>query len=334
MSQVLNSEMLVEPLAASATAPSATTPAASPEQPAKPRVWTVFAAYVVASIGGVAGIVLANAAVGVCVGVADSVHGRDAEFIQTHIQQILRHPLAALFAQLLPYQLGMLAVALFAAWMSPHPWKERLGLVKAVGGEPSGLNLAGLGAFTVATALSTAVALSLIAGPPAAAESMAGAESTGAWWLVAAANFAVMLVPAFVEECFFRGYIQRRLLERWSPFAAISTTTGLFAILHCDSLHHVLAVVPLGIVTGVLAYRTQSVRAGIVVHAVHNLAAVGYGVYAAELGGNLSSDALGMALVGLIASLLLAGLVALTCFVRTRRPTSPLSPSLAGSLAA
>jgi membrane protease YdiL (CAAX protease family) len=38
--------------------------------------------------------------------------------------------------------------------------------------------------------------------------------------------------PGFNEELLFRGYIQRRLLARWSPWLAISVTSALFALMH------------------------------------------------------------------------------------------------------
>ena len=85
---------------------------------------------------------------------------------------------------------------------------------------------------------------------------------------------------------------------------------------------------------GMLAYRTNSVRASVFVHAVHNLVAVGYGVYASELSANLSGELVGWSMIGLIASLQLAGLMALVFFMRARRPDMAVERSLASSLAA
>ena len=47
--------------------------------------------------------------------------------------------------------------------------------------------------------------------------------------------------------------------------------------MHFDSLQHIVAVIPLGVLTGLLAHKTNSVKPGMLVHGVHNVAAVGLG---------------------------------------------------------
>jgi len=79
----------------------------------------------------------------------------------------------------------------------------------------------------------------------------------------------IALVPGFVEETLFRGYIQRRLLKRWSPAVAILVTTVLFAIMHIMP-HAVVNAFVIGLWLGVLAWRTGSVWPGIVSHAFIN----------------------------------------------------------------
>ena len=79
-------------------------------------------------------------------------------------------------------------------------------------------------------------------------------------------SIILSILPALVEEALFRGYLQRRLLQRWSPAVAIGVSTLLFALLHFDSVHHMFGVVPLGVITGLLAYRTNSIKPGMLVH--------------------------------------------------------------------
>ena len=79
----------------------------------------------------------------------------------------------------------------------------------------------------------------------------------------------IALVPAFVEELFFRGYLQRRLLARWSPAAAIPVVAILFAAFHGTPVW-ALSVLPLGLALGILAWRTGSLWPGIVCHAFVN----------------------------------------------------------------
>jgi CAAX protease family protein len=82
-----------------------------------------------------------------------------------------------------------------------------------------------------------------------------------------------------VEELFFRGYIQRRLLQRWSPAVAILTTATLFALIH-GNLPQMAVTFPMGIWLGVLAWRTGSVWPSMLCHAFWNamvhLAGIGY----------------------------------------------------------
>jgi membrane protease YdiL (CAAX protease family) len=79
----------------------------------------------------------------------------------------------------------------------------------------------------------------------------------------------IAVVPGFVEETFFRGYMQRTLLKRWSPATAILVTTFLFAIMHIVP-HAVANAFVIGLWLGVLAWRTGSVWPGIVTHAFIN----------------------------------------------------------------
>ena len=89
-----------------------------------------------------------------------------------------------------------------------------------------------------------------------------------------------------------------------------------------DSLQHVVAVVPLGLVTGLLAYRTNSVKPGMLVHAVHNTGAVGFGALATALTPHISSEDLGLLLIGMIGVLGVIGLPAVVSFLRSGKQRS------------
>lgn len=77
------------------------------------------------------------------------------------------------------------------------------------------------------------------------------------------------LAPAICEEALFRGVGQRRLLERWPPFAAIGVASFLFALGHGD-LQHAILVFPLGLWFGFVAWRTSSARASALCHGANN----------------------------------------------------------------
>jgi membrane protease YdiL (CAAX protease family) len=83
------------------------------------------------------------------------------------------------------------------------------------------------------------------------------------------------LAPAFVEEFFFRGYMQRRLLARWPAAVVVPLVAVLFAAFH-GTPAWALGVLPLGLWFGVLAWRTGSLWPGIACHAFINGSVTGW----------------------------------------------------------
>jgi membrane protease YdiL (CAAX protease family) len=301
-------------------------PPAKSRPPRKPRVWSVFLAWIGAVIFGQLFTFMGCIMAGIGIGVVLGFQGVDPATIQTRVVEIFQHPIVALVLTLVPFQLGMLAMVTLAARWSPEPMRERLGLVPSSGRPVSRLRMAMLAAFTLSTALMSAIGLSLFLGDPAASP-ISTAISDGSWIAVTLTAVLLSLVPAIIEEVVFRGYIQRRLLARWSPSVAIGVSTLLFAIIHADSLQHVLAVVPLGIVTGLLAHRTGSIKAGMLVHAIHNAGAVGFGAMARLLSPHLGDDGAGLVLIGVVVALGLVGLPAIISLVRRGEPTGEIVPS-------
>jgi membrane protease YdiL (CAAX protease family) len=294
-------------------------PAANP-MTRKPRVWTAFATFLGAAIVGNLAVIAAFVAMGVGTGIMMGAQGADGAKIQARIQELCRQPLPALLLSLIPCQLGMTAVVLFAAWRSKEPIKQRLGLVPPTGRAFGGFKLATMAAFTVSTALASFILSNLFVGPPPTGNPIAAVITNGSWWAITLLSILLSVIPALVEESLFRGYLQRRFLQRWSPAVAISVSSLLFALMHMDSLQHIIAVVPLGVVTGVLAYRTNSVKPGMLVHAVHNTAAVGFGALATALTPHVSQEELGLLLIGMIGLLGLIGLPAVISLLRSAKP--------------
>lgn len=78
---------------------------------------------------------------------------------------------------------------------------------------------------------------------------------------------SVALLPALGEELLFRGYLQRRLVERLGPVMGISLASGLFALCHGRMA---LQVLPLGVALGVGAWWSQSTWVAVACHAINN----------------------------------------------------------------
>jgi uncharacterized protein len=93
--------------------------------------------------------------------------------------------------------------------------------------------------------------------------------------------WAVLLIivigvfPGFFEELSFRGFMQRRLLQRFSPAVAIGITSVIFGLFHITP-HGIALATILGVWLGVISWRTNSVWPGAFCHAFINS---GWNVY-------------------------------------------------------
>lgn len=101
------------------------------------------------------------------------------------------------------------------------------------------------------------------------------------------------IAAPFCEEFFFRGVLQRELSKRIEPPTAIVVTALIFSAFHLDPVGF-LARFELGVVFGLLAWRSGSIWPGIAAHAANNLfATVLYFV-----GGEGGDDQVSWALLG------------------------------------
>ena len=84
--------------------------------------------------------------------------------------------------------------------------------------------------------------------------------------IIASTVFAAPLV----EEMLFRGYLQKVLEESWQDITkAILVTSLFFALVHLN-LYWVAQIYLLGLVLGWLAWRTNSIIPGIILHGINN----------------------------------------------------------------
>lgn len=100
----------------------------------------------------------------------------------------------------------------------------------------------------------------------AAAERLADATPGWRIWVLA---LCVAGITPVVEELFFRGIVQARLVPRLGPGAAVAVASVLFGLAHLQ-LPQLLPLAALGAVFGVLALRLRRLGAAIVAHAVFN----------------------------------------------------------------
>ncbi|MEE2904400.1 MAG: ABC transporter permease subunit/CPBP intramembrane protease [Myxococcota bacterium] len=81
--------------------------------------------------------------------------------------------------------------------------------------------------------------------------------------------FATALVPAIIEEITFRGVILGQLRARQGAITTIVIQAVLFGLVH-GSLYRFFPTAALGVLLGVIAWKTRSIWPGIVVHFLTN----------------------------------------------------------------
>lgn len=160
----------------------------------------------------------------------------------------------------------MLAAPLLAGWLSPEPLGRRLAVRQTRLGVWRHSLFALASWAPAAVGLGLAHVLSLVVEPDLTAEQL---FSQMTWGVLPFYLMFITLFPSFSEELLFRGYVQRRLTQRWGPLAAIVASTTLFALAHVTP-HAIVFAWPLGIWFGYVAWRCGSVVPTIVCHAFVN----------------------------------------------------------------
>ncbi|MCY1042641.1 CPBP family intramembrane metalloprotease [Corallococcus sp. bb12-1] len=250
--------------------PSATqvpSPLPAPATAERPRVWTVFLAFVLMLVTLIiGGTVFAGIAVGLEMA-RTGVKAPDAAALTALMEQIKLLPWLHVAGVMLSSLTG-LGVALLGGWLSPRPLRERLRLNPGASLPVWLWGAALVGCFALGQAMES---LSVLAGVWDWTSSLKGLQATSQASLgtFALLMFFGTLVAGTGEELFFRGYVQTRLVQRWGPKAGIMGAATLFGFMHLDPVHSPLALV-LGVYLGWLAERTGSVRLPVFVHILNN----------------------------------------------------------------
>lgn len=243
------------------------------EPASRPRVWTallvgIFAIPLAAVIGGVilAAVMFASRGPDL---LQDGAAMADwlEEFAQTRL---------GLLVLVVPGQLVFLGAAVGAAWLSPQRSSTRLGL--RWGRLPLWSWLVLMLGTPIIGVLSSHL-LSLLTDD--LSDQLKLVESmmrTHVRDFPVGLIVIVAVVPGFVEELLFRGYLQSRLLRRWPPVLAVGFSTLVFSAAHLDPIH-VLGVIPLGLWLGMVAWRAGSVWPAMLCHTVNNAVAVAAAAY-------------------------------------------------------
>lgn len=227
----------------------------------RPRIWTVFSTVIAAIVA----IMIAQA-FGVSLLISLLVaQGSNPEQVKQELTERLDTPLVFVALGVCT-QLAVGFTAWFAASRSPIPARIRLGLIRSRLPRWSYPVLMVGSLFPLAIGVCAALALARWIPPQQSPGSLYDniTPRTAVPFLL-----FISLFPGFFEELLWRGYVQRKLLARWSPWLAISVSSGMFALFHMTP-HAVANNFVLGIWFGVLAHKSDSIWPSIVCHAFIN----------------------------------------------------------------
>jgi len=230
---------------------------------ARPRIWTAillgFGAPIVGMVlSGITSAIALISSIGF-----DSA--QDPQDIIDEFYEFASTP-AGMAVVVLPMQAVMLLWALGAAALSPQPWRDRLRLRRP-----------GFAWWTYPILLVGMLAMGVIGGLLAALlpwysesvdmfyDTMANASGSTLMLLLV----MISVTPGIAEELLFRGYVQSRLLRRWPAILAIGLSSFAFALAHFDPIQSV-AVWPVGIWLGIIAWRADSIWPSMLCHMAFN----------------------------------------------------------------
>ena len=229
---------------------------------------------------------------------------------------------AGLVTLLLPSQIALLALAGLGLWLWRLPWRAGLGLGP---GRVSPWTAGTLAVGSLFLQLPSGMLLEWL--DLGRGETLELLDRTLGPQRGAAALLALVLasvLPGVCEEGFFRGFLQRLLLSRWRPAWAIAAAGGAFALSHVDPVH-VLAVLPLGLWLGFLAWRCGSLWPVVWAHVLHNAVAVVFAQLFFRAGGDPEAQArIGMAFLSVHAFALAALVSGLRRLAVAEPPGPPL----------
>lgn len=233
----------------------------------RPRIWTALA------IPPISLATFFTASVVMIVVAFFIVHGEFNQrmFSNPESMKTVSSSRIGLLLLVLAPQIALVIPSLLAASFSPVKTAARLSLVR--GHWPYWAWVAAAAA-TPLVGLISSVAISSLVEESKNLQMMSDIfRSHGKSGFLIPLAFLIGATPAFCEEVLFRGYVQTRLNRSIGPIAGIVLSSAMFAMFHVDWVH-VIAVFPLGVYLGVIAWRSGSLLPAMLAHFVNNAVSV------------------------------------------------------------
>lgn len=296
--------MIENPYEAGESLPEGDPPSKAP-LPGPPRVWPIPIVLLASLVTFLAMSVLS---VGMA---AVLVHGPEAarQLGAGGLEKILESRLGVAVTMLVP-QIGLVVPVLVAACLSREQLAQRLGLVR--GQWPLIFWLIAAAATPAVGMISSLIVGNLI-GESKTLDEMGKMfrQLSGDGFLIPLA-LLVGLTPGICEELLFRGYVQKRLVERWGGLVGIGLASVVFAVFHWDLVHST-AVLAIGVYLGWIAMRSGSILPAMLAHFLNNFfSVIVIGVLPDVTPGQLPSDLQGVPL-GAMLGVVLTMLLSLAC---------------------
>lgn len=218
---------------------------------AQPRIWPIFAAYVLAFVS----------IVGFSLVAAIMLRGAFPELSEREVFDGLPGLLAGGVASSMALLVTVLVVA-----RPLDPARLRL-----VPGRESGDHLGAmiLGTLALGQVLDSATMLVGLGNRGAMAVIRRALEGAAGPELFAAV-VVIGVLAGTAEEVFFRGYMQTRLRERWPASLAVIVTSVAFGLLHLEWIHALMALA-LALWLGFITERAGSALPAVSAHVINNI---------------------------------------------------------------
>ncbi len=185
-----------------------------------------------------------------------------------------------LFLMVVVPQFCLVAPALFAAAISPVPFRARLGLVR--GHWPIWTWFAVAAMTPLVGLFSTLLSSAFMEESESLREMAEIFRAHGQGGFLIPLALMIGATPALCEEILFRGYLQTRLTQSLRPGIGILFASVLFAAFHMDYVH-ALGVLPLGLFLGWVSWTSGSLFPAMVGHFINNALSVVMMTLAADL---------------------------------------------------
>ncbi len=239
----------------------------NPPPTPRPRWWTPIAISAVSLVVFIAAsLIMATLAILV-------VHGNvSLELLRDEgsYQQVSRSRIGLMILVVIP-QLALVTPSIVAAVLSPVPTRKRLGLVR--GHWPVWAWIAAAAATPLVGMVSGLVVGMFMDESETLKQMTEIFREHGQSGFLIPLALMIGATPAFCEELLFRGYVQTRLTQSFGPAIGILVASVLFAAFHMDFVH-VVAVFPLGVFLGLVAWRSGSLFPAMLGHFVNNVISV------------------------------------------------------------